>query len=426
VDLRLTGTLKDVISNVLLRAELKSQSEVQAFLDDAFKRYATGDDLLKASAEHFKIDQKRLASLVDHWRHINCEHAAIPGYAVPNAVADAQPPATPRCEADLRNAGTMKDVISNVLRLAGHKPQSEFQPFLEDAVRRSATGDDMLKAAAEHFKIDQKRLAALVEHWRHINCRHEAIPGYAVSDREPLLDPVPLSVFAADVTLHVVLHELGHAVMREFDLMVLGNEETMADAFATHLLTEHFPEHAVSAISARVRSLMIEANEVPRDRWTVRGEHDNDARRAYQIAALAIAADKEKYAGVAKIMGMSERNIVKACDYGSEIHQAWRRTLSPLMMPAGKISKLALLRADEATRAFVDAGKPSLASTITNALQRFDWHSQVTVDFVWGSGGAAWSRSTRTVTVNSEYLQRFIAQGVKAEAQVAPRDLDRR
>jgi len=352
----------------------------------------------------------------------------------PQMVAEPkpQPPATPQCDVDLRKAGKMKDIVSNVLLRAEYKPESEVRAFLKDAHRNYATGDDLLKAAAEHFKIDQKRLAPLVEHWRHINCKHAAIPGYAVPDagREATtgetLSPVPVSVFAADVTLHVVLHELGHAVIREFDLMVLGNEETMADAFATHLLTEHFPEHAVSAISARVKSLMIEADEVPRDQWTVRGEHDNDARRAYQIAALAIAADKEKYAGVAEIVGMSERDIDKARDYGSDIHRAWRRTLSPLMMPAGKVSKEARFRADKATRAFVDAGEPSLASTIESALQRIDWHSQVTVDFVGGSGGAAWNRSKRTVTVNSEYLQRFIAQGVKAEAQVAPRDLDRR
>ena len=346
----------------------------------------------------------------------------------PQVVAEPkpQPPATPRCQADLRNAGWLKDVLANVLIRAEHKPESEVAAFLKDAEKRYATGDDLLKAAAEHFKIDQKRLASLAEHWGHIHCRHATIPGSAVPDREPLLDPVPVSVFAADVTLHVALHELGHAVIREFDLMVLGNEETMADAFATHLLTEHFPEHAVRAISARVRSLMIEASEEPRDQWTVRGEHDNDARRAYQIAALAIAADKEKYAGVAEIVGMSKRNIDKACDYGSDIHGAWRRTLSPLMMPAGKVSKLALFRADESTRAFADAGKPSLASTITNTLQRFNWPSQVTVDFVWGSGGAGWNRDKRTVTVNSEYLQKFVAQGVKAEAQVAPRDLDRR
>jgi hypothetical protein len=77
--------MKDKISNVLIRSEHKPESEVAAFLKDAERRYATGDDLLKAAAEHFKIDQKRLAALVEHWRHINCKHAAIPGYAVPDA-----------------------------------------------------------------------------------------------------------------------------------------------------------------------------------------------------------------------------------------------------------------------------------------------------------------------------------------------------
>jgi hypothetical protein len=352
------------------------------------------------------------------------EAASLP----PQTVTERKPqlPAGRQCEVDLSLAGLMKDILSNVLLRGEHKPESEVASFLKDAEKRYATGDDLLKAAAENFKIDQKRLAELVEHWRHINCRHAAVPGSAVPDRAPLLDSVPFSTFAADVTLHVVLHELGHAVIREFDVMVLGNEETMADAFATHFLIEHFPEHGFSAISARVKSLMIEANEVPRDQWSVRGEHDNDARRAYQIAALAIAADKQKYASVAEIVGMSKRNIDKACDYGAEIHQAWRRTLSPLMMPAGERSKLGLLRADESTRAFVDGGTPSLASMIEAALQRIDWRSQVTVDFVWGAGGAGWNRSKRTVTVKSEYLERFIAQGKKAEAQAGPKDLNRR
>jgi hypothetical protein len=327
----------------------------------------------------------------------------------------------------------MRCILSNALTRAEKKSNKEVNEFLLDTIRRGTTPENLLKASAEHFKIDQKRLAELVERWRHINCRHAAIPGYVVPDRpfpasedeetkEGSFSSVPVSAFAADVTLHVVLHELGHAVIREFDLMVLGNEETMADAFATHLLTEHFPERAVGAISARVKSLMIEANEVPRDQWEVRGEHDNDARRAYQIAALALAADKEKYGGVAQIVGMSEKDISKARDYGADIHRAWRRTLSPLMMPAGKVSKEARFHADDSTRAFVEAGKPSLASLIESALQRFDWHSQVTVDFVGGPGRAAWSRSKRTVTVNSEYLQRFIAQGAKAEAHVVPKD----
>jgi len=345
---------------------------------------------------------------------------AAPPVPPAGQVQPPPPPALPACEMDLRKPQVMSDIVSNVLLRVENKPESDVKAFLKVAEPRHATGEDLRKAAADHFKIDQKRLEELVEHWRHINCDHAAIPGYAVPD-VVFAPPVPVCAFAADVTLHVVLHELGHAVIREFDLMVLGNEETMADAFATHMLTEYFPERAHAAITARVTSLMIEADEVPRDKWTVRGEHDNDARRAYQIAALAIAADKKKYASIAEIVGMSERDINKARDYGADIHRAWRRTLTPLLMPADKRSTEARIRADGATQAFVEAGEPSLLSTIESAIKRIDWHSQVTVDFVGGDGGAAWSRSDRTIKVNGDYLRRFIAQGVKAKAQAAPK-----
>ena len=338
-----------------------------------------------------------------------------------------QLPAMPTCKIDFATPKGIRDTISNVLLRAERRPESEVKAFLRlDAVKRFATGDELRDAAADHFNIDRKRFETLVEYWRHINCKHAAVPGYAVPDAVlevaagAALSPVPVSAFAADVTIHVVLHEMGHAVIREFDLMVLGNEETMADAFATHMLTEHFPEHAARVLSARVTSLMIEADEVPRDQWTVRGEHDSDARRAYQIAALTIAADASKYESVADLVGMSERERKIARDYGSDIHRAWRRTLAPLMMPEGKHSKEARFRADEATREFVDAGDPSLRATVESVLKRIDWHSQVTVDFVGGDGGAAWSRSNRTITVNGEYLRRFITQGVKAEAAAAP------
>src|SRR4030095_14283461 len=95
VDLRRPVTMANIISNVLTRAAGIPESEVALFREDAKKRYATGDEVLKAAAEHFKIDQKRLAALVEHWRHINCKHAAIPGYAVPEPAPDAGRDANP-------------------------------------------------------------------------------------------------------------------------------------------------------------------------------------------------------------------------------------------------------------------------------------------------------------------------------------------
>jgi hypothetical protein len=37
------------------------------------------------------------------------------------------------------------------------------------------------------------------------------------------------------------------------------------------------------------------------------------------------------------------------------------------------------------------------------------------VRFAAGDGGAAWSRSKRTVTVHSDYIRRFVEQGKRAK-----------
>jgi hypothetical protein len=303
------------------------------------------------------------------------------------------------CRVDLRLPGTMKDIVSNALLRSLKQPEAEVRAFLTKAETRYASGQDLLRAAAGHFKVDEAHLAAEVERFRHCNCKHDAVAGGE------------LSAFARDVTLHVVLHELGHALIREFDLPVLGNEETMADAFATHFLVTHLPDRAADVLKARVTSLMIEAREVPREQWPVRGEHDNDARRAFQIAALAMAADHAKYEAVARAVAMSEPDIQKAKDYGAEIHRCWRRILAPLWMPLGQRSQEARVVCDPETASLVQVGADGFLAELESAITRFDWHSQVTIRFTAGDGSAGWNRSKRTVTVPSEYLLRFVKQG---------------
>jgi hypothetical protein len=234
-------------------------------------------------------------------------------------------------------------------------------------------------------------------------------PAKAREDRAGAGVASVVSNFARDVTLHVVLHELGHALIREFDLPVLSNEEAMADAFATHYLTTYLPDRAVDVLRARTTSLMIEAREVARAEWTVSGEHDNDARRAFKIAALAIASDPVKYASVAKVVEMTDRDLQKAKDYGAEIHRSWRRILKPLWMPDGLRSKEARVTFDSESELSRSLG--SIGAELESIVTRFDWHSQVTVRFVAGDGRAGWNRSSRTITVTSEYVRRFVAQG---------------
>ena len=329
-----------------------------------------------------------------------------------------------QCRIDLTKAGQMSDVISNALLSLDKYEEAKITSFLKGAEDDYPSGDHLLKATAKKFDIDKKQLTKLVAEFKHCNCNHAAsasvttVASTAAANGTPNMRKVlsanlPVSKFAEDVTLHVVLHEMAHGLIREFDLPVLANEETMADAFATYYLTTYMPDRAADVLEARVASWMIEASEVPRNEWTVQGEHNNDARRAYQVAAIAVAADATKYKGVAAKAGMREGDIRKARDYGTEIHRSWRRILKPLRMPPKMKSNETRIRFDEGSGIATQLARRPIAQEIEAALRSFDWHSTVTIAFVEGNGGAGWNRGKRTVTVNSAYVERFINQGTK-------------
>ena len=127
-------------------------------------------------------------------------------------------------------------------------------------------------------------------------------------------------------------------------------------------------------------------------------------------AALALAADPQKYRALAKAVGMSDSDVDKSADYGAEIHRSWRRILAPLWMPEGMPSGETRVQC-EGSGVIRQLYNDDVAKELHAVAQRFDWHSRVTIRFTEGEGSAAWSRSKRTITVPSEYVQRFIEQG---------------
>ena len=315
----------------------------------------------------------------------------------------------PVCTLDLTSFGKMSDIVSNALTRELGSPEAETKRFLAAARSTCFTGEDLILATAAHYKLSEQEVRAAVERYRHSNCTH---PGGEVFRPETENQgSMVLTKFARNVTMHVVLHELGHALIREFDLPVLANEETAADAFATHYLTTHLPDIALAVLQARCASLMLEARELPRAEWPVDGEHNSDARRAFQIAALALAADPVKYLPLANSLGMSPDRVRKAKDYGTEIHRSWRRILQPLWLAADTTSHETRLRIDSDSSFLATLDSTGLPKELFAAIQRFDWHSQVSLHFAKGDGGAGWNRSKRTITVHTEYIQRFVRQG---------------
>lgn len=181
--------------------------------------------------------------------------------------------------------------------------------------------------------------------------------------------------------------------------------------FVTHYLLHRLPYRAAAVRQARVASLMVEAHEVLRADWPVNAEHDSDARREFCIAAFAVAGDSKRYAKVAKLAGLTENDVRKAKDYGTEVHHSWRRMLQPLWMPLGEASCEARVDVPDGDALIAQLVELGLVQELESALRRFDWHSTVTIRFEQGDGTASGSRSPRAATVKAGYVLRSVAQG---------------
>ena len=202
-----------------------------------------------------------------------------------------------------------------------------------------------------------------------------------------------LSKYSEGVLTHVILHELGHALIREFDLPILGNEEVLADAFATTYIVQNMADRAVDIIAARAAALEAEMDEE-----TVFAEHPDDVWRAGQMICLAYGLAPDAFEPLARDSGMTADEASNCRDAAPEIGRAWRRMLAPLAMPeTGRVTEVRINVGEGPWEAAVL--NSALPDTLRPVMAGFDWHSLVTLQFDSCEGGATWSRNGRTILV---------------------------
>ncbi|QPH53034.1 DUF4344 domain-containing metallopeptidase [Pontivivens ytuae] len=200
---------------------------------------------------------------------------------------------------------------------------------------------------------------------------------------------------------HIIAHEIGHALIREFDLPILGNEEVMADTFATIALHEATPNRIEEIILARVAAWRAE-----NDAEQLYAEHPSDARRAAQAMCLLYGLDPDRFEPAARADGMTGEEAADCRDRVPEIARAWRRIVAPLRMPEG--SRVTEVRVIVGEGPWEQALRRSrLPDTMEDLLAAFDWHSQITLHFDHCEGGASWSRNSRTILVCDDLIERL-------------------
>lgn len=204
--------------------------------------------------------------------------------------------------------------------------------------------------------------------------------------------------------LHVVAHEVGHAVLREFDLPILGPEEDVAEDFATTFIYLTMPDQAEAIIEARAAQHRADgATPGPFS------EYRPDAQRAGRMICLLYGFDPDRYGAMADRNGMDDDARSTCADMAPEVLRSWRRTLVPLWIdPEARVTEVGF-RMDPALQLQAEANR-DLINTALGILARIDWHSRVTLDLSQCDGTAGWRRNGRVIYVCSAYVDRMVDQ----------------
>jgi hypothetical protein len=132
---------------------------------------------------------------------------------------------------------------------------------------------------------------------------------------------------------YAVAHEMGHAVVDEFDVPVLGHQEDAADQFATYVMLQLGKGDARRLIGGAAYSFKIylKSPTVSAPLKDFSDVHGAPQQRFFNLLCLAYGADSELFADVVD-KGILPEHRAKGCryEYGS-VAWAFQKLISPHM-----------------------------------------------------------------------------------------------
>lgn len=151
----------------------------------------------------------------------------------------------------------------------------------------------------------------------------------------------PATSFALGNVLFIMFHELGHAMISEFELPVLGREEDAVDNFASMLLTpdNEDPEMDASILVDAIAGWFASAQMTALEDIAWWGEHGPDQQRAFQIACLLYGSAAGVYDELAEGIGMPEERRAGCASEYEAVSTGWAKLLAPHLLDEGEAPK---------------------------------------------------------------------------------------
>ena len=129
----------------------------------------------------------------------------------------------------------------------------------------------------------------------------------------------------AELEYFVLFHEVGHALVDQWDLPVVGREEDAVDAFSTIFMTEFVNEGEFALAGADFFYYLAGTHKLGEVDFA--DEHSFDKQRAYSIACWVYGSNTQRYGFLRSVLPAERR--VRCPDEYRKLKKAWLGFLRP-------------------------------------------------------------------------------------------------
>jgi hypothetical protein len=218
--------------------------------------------------------------------------------------------------------------------------------------------------------------------------------------------------FVVGNLLFVLLHEVGHVLISEMGLPVLGREEDAADTFATisMIWMKNAFSERVLAEAAKGWFYSDRRDRLKKVPVVFYDEHSLDRQRAYQIVCYMVGSDPKKFADLAEETGLPEdRQNTCQADF-SNAEWSWNRVLKDHRRTTQPKTAIAVRYGPPGERLSLFARimeSVGLLDTLAQRLsERYAWRAPFAIEArACGRSHAEWNIATRTVTICYELAE---------------------
>jgi Putative metallopeptidase len=222
--------------------------------------------------------------------------------------------------------------------------------------------------------------------------------------------------FVVGNIIFVMAHELGHALISEMELPVLGREEDAADDFAIiKALTLIGTDFSRSVLVEAAKGWFWAAQRDSRDgeKPTYYQRHGLNEQRAYQIVCMMVGSDPERFKELADRAQLPEDRR-RTCGWDYETAStSWRKVIAPhARHPDWPRTPIEVVYGDATgeltnyARSFRDMR--FLETFAQYASDSYRWPAPLKMEMrTCGEPGARWTIPTRTLHICYEMIQEF-------------------